>query len=281
MTVAGVRKERTPGFFRVTIITDSGNFDCERMEDVLCVAREFGNGEIAFTREGSVEIRNIGEKQLEDSLKQLERYGLVWGGTGAHVRPVMNCRDYDCEHSNCNIEELAEKFQTLFCKRLAAQELPGKLEITMDGCTRGCSGAEYTDIGVQGVVIPQFDMRYCVGCVSCEMFKSCKKHAIRRDGERWALDQRLCNRCGECVGKCPYKVARESIWGYAVYIGGQKGEERKKGYRLTRTFTTEESLFSVVERIILIYREEGLMGESFSQTMSRIGFQEIERRVLA
>jgi len=43
---------------------------------------------------------------------------------------------------------------------------------------------------------------------------------------------------------------------------------------------SEDEVLSVIEKIILFYRDNGISGERFADTISRIGFDKIEEDVL-
>ena len=44
---------------------------------------------------------------------------------------------------------------------------------------------------------------------------------------------------------------------------------------------TEEELLDTVEKAILLFREQGQTGERFADTIARIGFEEVEKQLLA
>ena len=69
--------------------------------------------------------------------------------------------------------------------------------------------------------------------------------------------------------------------GYRVYIGGRWGKKVAQGRYLDKIFTDQEEVLSVVEKAILLFREQGNTGERFADTVARIGFEEVERQLLA
>ena len=48
---------------------------------------------------------------------------------------------------------------------------------------------------------------------------------------------------------------------------------------MSKVFTTKEEALSVIEKVILLYREKGKTGERFSQTIERLGFEEVEKEL--
>ncbi|SFQ44526.1 Dissimilatory sulfite reductase (desulfoviridin), alpha and beta subunits [Lachnospiraceae bacterium XBB1006] len=277
----GMIFEPETGLFSCKIITDSGMFASEQMLQVVKISQEYGNGMLACTEDESILIQGIAKDHTNEVLACLKEYDIRTGGTGRRVRPVVSCEEGICDYGIYDVKKLGEKFQALFYHRMSEEALPEKLEIALDGCPNNCSASTQYDIGIHGVRVPVFNMRSCMGCMRCTVLESCSKGAISRDAHGIVVNEQKCSRCGDCVKVCPYGTTSESTAGYRVYVGGRRGEKNMIGRKLSRIFTTEESLFSVVDRIIFFYQEEGRKGERLFETIERIGFREMERRVLA
>ena len=52
------------------------------------------------------------------------------------------------------------------------------------------------------------------------------------------------------------------------------------GVALTRIFTSEEEVMDVVEKAICLFRDEGIAGERFADTINRLGFDYVEAKLL-
>ena len=52
------------------------------------------------------------------------------------------------------------------------------------------------------------------------------------------------------------------------------------GRPLRFLFTSEEQVLLVVERAICLFRDEGIKGERFADTIERLGFDAVESRLL-
>ena len=94
------------------------------------------------------------------------------------------------------------------------------------------------------------------------------------------LDETLCNRCGRCKNTCPFGVTSTYISGYKICLGGRWGKRTAQGIPLSKLFTSEEEVLDVIERTINFYREEGLPGERFADTIARLGFEYVESKVV-
>ena len=94
------------------------------------------------------------------------------------------------------------------------------------------------------------------------------------------VDMEACNHCGRCKGKCPFGVTEEYINGYKIYIGGRWGKKIANGRPLSRIFTSEDAVLDTVEKAILLFRDEGITGERFADTVARLGFSYVEDKLL-
>ena len=94
------------------------------------------------------------------------------------------------------------------------------------------------------------------------------------------LDSGQCNHCGRCDGKCPFGAVATEMEGYKVYIGGRWGKKVSQGKALGRIFTSKEEALDVIEKAILFFRDNGIKGERFAETIERIGFENVEKQLL-
>ena len=95
------------------------------------------------------------------------------------------------------------------------------------------------------------------------------------------LDTEGCNNCGRCAGKCPFGAFEEYQYGFKVFIGGRWGKKVAHGQPLTKIFTSEEEVMDVVEKAILLFRDEGISGERFADTINRLGFENVQAQLLS
>ena len=73
----------------------------------------------------------------------------------------------------------------------------------------------------------------------------------------------------------------EGTYGYKIYIGGRWGKKVSKGRSLSKIFTSKEEALDVIEKAILFFRDNGIKGERFAETIERIGFENVEKELLA
>ena len=94
------------------------------------------------------------------------------------------------------------------------------------------------------------------------------------------IDKNICKNCGRCVGKCPFHTIEDGAYGYKIYIGGRWGKKVSQGKALGRIFTSKEEALDVIEKTILFFRDNGIKGERFAETIERIGFENVEKQLL-
>lgn len=69
--------------------------------------------------------------------------------------------------------------------------------------------------------------------------------------------------------------------GYRVYIGGRWGKKFAHGRYLDKVFTDKEEVLGVIEKAILLFREQGITGERFADTIARLGFENVQEQILS
>ena len=92
------------------------------------------------------------------------------------------------------------------------------------------------------------------------------------------------------VGGCPNNCVKPNLndvgimgWrgGYKVFIGGRWGRKQSAGQPLGRVIESAEELYNIVEKCILLYKDQGQPGERFCETISRLGFENVEAQLYA
>lgn len=49
----------------------------------------------------------------------------------------------------------------------------------------------------------------------------------------------------------------------------------------TPVFTSREEVLAIVEKAILLFREQGITGERFADTVARLGFENVQKQLLS
>lgn len=277
----GFLNNKGTDLFNGRIITVNGKINAEQAAVIAEAAKKFGNGEVEFTVRLTVEVRGIHYDNIEPFREFIAQAGLETGGTGSVVRPVVSCKGTTCQYGLYDTFAVSEKIHERFYKGYHEVKLPHKFKIATGGCPNNCVKPDLNDLGIVGQMIPQFDEDMCNGCKKCKIEKVCPMQAAKVEDGVLEIDQEICNNCGRCVGNCPFDAIEEGKPGFKIYIGGRWGKKVAHGIPLSKVFTSEEEMLDTVEAAILLYREQGQTGERFADTISRIGFEEVEKQLLS
>ena len=112
------------------------------------------------------------------------------------------------------------------------------------------------------------------------MEKNCPIKVAHMEDGKIHIDPNACNNCGRCKGKCPFGALEEYQEGYKILIGGRWGKKVAHGIPLTKIFTSEDEVMDVIEKAILLFRDEGISGERFADTVARLGFDYVNEKLL-
>lgn len=197
------------------------------------------------------------------------------------MRPVVACKGTTCQYGLLDSYALSDKIHERFFHGYASVKLPHKFKIAVGGCPNNCVKPDLNDFGIVGQRVPAIDLEKCRGCKICQVSLACPVEASQVVDGKLVIDPDKCNNCGRCVGKCPFKASEESVYGYRVYIGGRWGKRVAHGQKLDKIFLDEEEVLSVLEKAILLFREQGNTGERFADTISRLGFENVQAQLMA
>jgi dissimilatory sulfite reductase (desulfoviridin) alpha/beta subunit len=276
----GFLNNRGTDNFSGRVITVNGKITAEQLACIAEAARKFGNGNVTFTTRLTVEVQGIPYEKIEDFRTYIAQAGLVTGGTGAQVRPVVSCKGTTCKFGLLDSFGISEEIHHRFFEGYHEVKLPHKFKIAVGGCPNNCMKPNLNDVGIVGQRIPQLDSEKCKGCKKCGVEKVCPMGAASVVNGTMQINRDLCLNCGRCAGKCYFGALSNEEYGYKVYIGGRWGKKVSHGQPLGRIFTDKEEVLDIVEKAILLFREQGVTGERFSETISRIGFENVEAQLL-
>ena len=275
-----LQDKRYPDIFNVRVITGNGKLTTEKHRVIMEAADRFGSGEIAMTTRQTMEIQGVPYDSIDDLLAFLLENGMESGGTGPVVRPVVSCKGTTCQYGLIDTYDLSEKIHHRFYQGYHQVKLPHKFKIAVGGCPNNCVKPDLNDLGIVGQRVPTFDTSKCRGCKVCQVEAACPIHNAKLVDGVITCDETVCNHCGRCAGKCPFGVTASYQDGYKVYIGGRWGKRTAMGRPLDRLFTSEDEVLELVERAILLFRREGLPGERFADTVTRLGFEQVQELLL-
>lgn len=275
-----LQDKRYDDIFNVRVITRNGKITAEEQKKIAEAAERFGTGEVTMTTRLTLEIQGVPYDSIEDVREFLSEVGLETGGTGSKVRPVVSCKGTTCQYGLIDTFGLSQRMHDLYFKGYKDVALPHKFKIAVGGCPNNCVKPDLNDLGIVGQRVPEIDLSKCRGCKVCQVEKGCPIHVAQMEDGKIHIDAGNCNHCGRCIGKCPFGAVNESAAGYRVYIGGRWGKKVAQGHMLDKIFTSEDEVVDMAERAILFFRDEGLSGERFADTIDRLGFDYVQDKLL-
>ncbi len=275
-----LQDKRYPDVFNVRVITRNGKITTDEHRAIAEAADRFGSGEVTMTTRLTLEVQSVKYENTDALFAFLAEHGLQTGGTGAKVRPVVSCKGTTCQYGLIDTFALSEKLHKLFYEGYHDVALPHKFKIAVGGCPNNCVKPDLNDLGIIGQRVPGIDPEKCRGCKNCQIVKNCPIHVpVLQDG-KIVIDPEQCNHCGRCTGKCPFDAVTPAVTGYKIVVGGRWGKRVAQGNALNYLFTSEEEVIATVENAICLFRDEGIAGERFSDTIARLGFSYVEKKLL-
>ncbi len=165
LTVSAADEKRVKGMgflnnkgtdnFNGRIITVNGKITAAQQRCIAEAAEKFGNGEVVFTTRLTVEVPGIPYDKIEEFQQFIAKEGLVTGGTGSKVRPVVACKGTTCQYGLLDSFELSREIHERFYEGYRQVLLPHKFKIAVGGCPNNCVKPDLNDLGIIGQHIPK------------------------------------------------------------------------------------------------------------------------------
>lgn len=280
----GFLQQKGTDTFNARVLTRNGKITTEEVKMVAEAAEKYGNGEMAFTTRQTIEVQGIHYDNIEAFTAHIEAGGLLIGGTGPKVRPIVSCKGTTCQYGLYDTYALSREIHERFYVGYHEVKLPHKFKIATGGCPNNCVKPDLNDVGIIGQKVPVFDAEKCRSCKVCVVAKVCPMQAaVKQEGEKLSYDKEKCIHCGRCLymAKCPFGAMTEEVTGFKVTLGGRWGKKVGQGRAMSKIFTSKEEVLDTVEKILLFFKEYGNAGERLSDTVARIGFEKAESIILS
>lgn len=258
--------------FSCRIITENGTLTGEQMVAVGEMSKKYGADLCAFTTRMTVEVSGIPYEDIEQVQAELAKVGLMTGGTGARVRPITACKGTTCVFGFYDTQALGKKVHERFYEGMGDVRLPHKFKIAVGGCPNNCIKPDLNDFGIVGQHPPKLLDDLCKGCKVCQIEKVCRMNCCTVEDGKMVRDTAVCNNCGYCIDKCPFKAVVGETVAYKCYIGGRWGRITRHGTPLPALYTEEQAL-DMIEKAMLLFRDLGNKGERFAAMIDRVGEQ--------
>ena len=285
-----ISKVRHESAIRIRI--PGGHLNARHLSDIQALAETFGNGTVHLTTRQGYEIPGVKLADLEAiNHRMAEMISAIEGSCGVRLEEAQNGYPSSGTRNVCacignRVCRLANCDTTLLAQRIEQAIYPNDyhLKVAITGCPNDCIKAHLHDIGIVGIVVPEYDESCCIACEAC--LDNCKQkiaNALSIADFRITRDEEYCLQCGECILKCPTAAFSRGRKLYRILLGGRTG---KRNPRLAHTFVenaTEDIVLGIsrnVYRFIGIYIDRSKPKEHLGYIIDRTGFDKFKSVVL-
>ena len=275
----GFLRNRGTDCFSGRLVTVAGLFTPSELRTIAECAEKYGNGKVIFTARLTAEIVGIPFDKIPEAEAFMAEHGLYFGGTGAKIRPITACKGTTCVFGNIDTHALAKVIYDKFYIGMRDVKLPHKFKIGVGGCPNSCMKPSLNDVGIEGCRTFSFDSELCRGCKKCAVAESCPSKAVSMANGKAVIDAEKCTKCGVCVGKCPFgAVPKEAESACRVFVGGTWGKTQRMGTLLSTVYSVDE-IPTVIEKVMLWYKENGYVKERLGAAIDRLGAESLEAAI--
>ena len=275
----GFLRNRGTDCFSGRVVTVAGLFTPDQLHAIAECSEKYGNGKVIFTARLAAEIVGIPFDKIPEAEAFMAERGLYFGGTGAKVRPITACKGTTCIYGNIDTQALAKVIYDKFYIGMRDVKLPHKFKIGVGGCPNSCMKPSLNDVGIEGCKAFSFDSELCRGCKKCLVAESCPTKAVSVIDGKAIIDMDRCTNCGVCVGKCPFgAVPKEAESVCRIFVGGTWGKTQRMGTLLRGIYSADE-IPTVIEKVMLWYKENGYVKERLGAAIDRLGTDMLETAI--
>ncbi len=271
---SGFMKQKEKDLFSVRLRIAGGYIKAGQLPKLAEISRKYGQGHLHLTTRQGIEIPFVHYDNLENVRKDLAEAGLEIGACGPRVRTVTACQGEICSHGLIEAQHLGKKIDKTFFGRAG---IPHKFKICITGCPNACIKPVENDFGIMGVVRKIFIKEKCNYCRLCQ--EICPVGAIKVEENELHYDASKCILCGDCIFACPSYAWEQEKTGYRIFVGGKMGKFPYLGREAFGFLEGEEKLLQLIEKTLEFYKEEGVRGERFGETISRAGLDNYKKRM--
>lgn len=277
----GIILTRDGEHFIERVLSPNGVFTNDQMQAITDAAKKYGSGKVAMTTRLTMEIMDVPFENIEACCDAMYAAGLYVGGTSSLVRPIVACKGSYCVHGLMDVHPFAERVFNEYYVKWHTVRLPHKFKIGIGGCPNNCVKPAFHDFGIMGQSVPDYDPDLCNACNKCSVIGKCPvKAAYQGEDGTLVIDAEKCTNCGKCIGACNFDSIEEKAHGYKITIGGIWGKTQRMGSPVPGIYS-EDEVMALIEKALLIYREQGITGERFGRTVERIGVDNFIAQMLS
>jgi len=273
----GLMKQKKKDLFSLRLRIVGGFINASQLIKLSEIANKYGKGHVHLTTRQGVEIPNINFKDVEKVKKELGKDGLQMGACGQRVRTVTACQGRECSHGLIDCLLLARDIDKEY---FGIGGHPHKFKIGITGCPNGCIKPQENDFGIMGRLRKKFIKEKCTYCGLCASVCPVNAIEVNKNSNDVVFYEDKCIGCGDCVYSCPANAWQKTQEGYSVFVGGKMGKFPKLGIKVFDFIETKERVLEIIKKSLIFYKESGIKGERFRDTLDRIGIDKYKKAVI-
>ena len=240
----------------------SNIYTAAQLRTIKKVVETYGSGKVHLSPRHNLEIPEVGQKNIDNALKDLYCAGLFPGGAGTSVRNIFTCPDW-CAKSIKPVQEIG----MMVSKNFGDMDMPNKVTISFAGCSNGCSRPHNCDIGIIAVGKVKIASGKCPDeCTAC--MSACKFEAMEKRDGLIALNEK-CTDCGLCVDACDRETLRMEETGFRVLVGGKEGASVRFAEKYA-DFVKEFEVLEIVDKVLNTYKDNVRLREGSDRKKERL-----------
>ena len=273
----GLMKQKEKNLFSLRLRIVGGFVNASQLIKLSEIADKYGKGHIHLTTRQGVEIPNINFKDVEKVKEELSGVGLQMGACGQRVRTVTACQGRECSHGLIDCLLLARDIDKEY---FGIGGHPHKFKIGITGCPNGCIKPQENDLGIMGRLRKKFIKEKCNYCGLCAGVCPVNAIEVNKGSNDIVFYEDKCIGCGDCVYSCPTNAWQKTQEGYSIFVGGKMGKFPKLGIKVFDFIETKEKIFGIIKKSLGFYKEFGIKGERFRDTLDRVGIDKYKKAVI-
>lgn len=132
--------------FNVRLVIPAGIIEADKVVKMCEIAKKYGKGVVMPTVRLSLEVPGIKYEDIENVMRECDEAGIIYGGTGAKVRPVVTCKGTECKWGLIDTQKIGMEIHNEYFPTSA----PHKFKINVTGCPNNCAKVQFNDLGIMG-----------------------------------------------------------------------------------------------------------------------------------
>lgn len=257
----GFVKNKKNNSYNCRVLTHNGRLTAQESRVITEASERFGDGSLLITARMVIEICNVTTENTSKLLAFLKEHGLETSTSCVQICPIVVCKGDNCRFGVIDTYHLADELSQRLSEYYEVV-LPHKFKIAVSGCPNNCSKSSLNDLGIMGQWLPATNREDC------------------RDGGNDKLEEDSSVRDIQCE-ELTERAAAEQGCGFRVSIGGRWGKKIAVARDLGMLFTSEAEVLEIAEKVVLFYRERGLLRERLSDTIERVGFEHVREELFS